>query len=742
MSPLVILFAALFTGATSLSIGLLVLQKLNVRLQRQEALLTAYVAGSAGLSLIVFAMLALWIARPWCFAVVGILAIGACVWRRAWRIGHKTNLPSLPPVWKWLFRLLVLTYGAYTFIHALAPDFSPDGIAYHLGTVGRWFRAGGLQPYTTNMYANMPMGIEMLFLFAYSFGRHSAAALVHWQFYLVIPLLLLNVGKRFGQPVAGAVAGLLVFLSPVAAIDGSSSYIDMATAAVVVAMFSLLLSFEANTDRRLLIPIGALGGFAYACKMVAFPALPLALIWVAWALRGDLRRAPRRFWKPLATVVCTGALFIAPWLIKDAVMVGNPFSPFLNRLFPNPYIRISFEEAYRAEHQNYYGSVTSPAEIPLEVTVRGRILQGLLGPVFLLAPLSLFALRWPLGRRALLASLVFLAAYPSNIGTRFLLPALPFVSLAMGLVLAHWPGAAMAVVLFHAFLSWPTVVREYADGYAWRLERFYWKEALRIEPEENFLENAAPNIQFAKLVEQKVPSEGRVLTYGGVAEAYTSRDILVVYQAGLNNLLGEILTTGFSGDTQGSQRRIFRFPAARLRRIRLVQTSSMEWQWGVHELRILSGGNRELPRTQEWRLRAQPNPWEVQLAFDNCPITRWKTWQAARPGDFIEVDMGQPEEVASVVVELAPDQANARMQIEGEVEPGTWKKLTAESELTPSQPIVNSRLRAIDDLKRYGITHLAIANPDFIAGELYRNQKSWGITLIGEASGGRLYRLD
>jgi hypothetical protein len=49
---------------------------------------------------------------------------------------------------------------------------------------------------------------------------------------------------------------------------------------------------------------------------------------------------------------------------------------------------------------------------------------------------------------------------------------------------------------------------------------------------------------------------------------------------------------------------------------------------------------------------------------------------------------------------------------------------------------------ATDDLKRLGITHLAIANSDFIAKDLLARRAAWGITLLGEASGVRLYRLD
>ncbi len=42
-----------------------------------------------------------------------------------------------------------------------------------------------------------------------------------------------------------------------------------------------------------------------------------------------------------------------PWMIKDWIWLGNPVSPFLNRVFPNPYIHVQFEESYRAYFRHY-----------------------------------------------------------------------------------------------------------------------------------------------------------------------------------------------------------------------------------------------------------------------------------------------------------------------------------------------------------------------------------------------------
>ena len=46
---------------------------------------------------------------------------------------------------------------------------------------------------------------------------------------------------------------------------------------------------------------------------------------------------------------------------------------------------------------------------------------------------GLLALRWRIGRRVLMAALVFGSTYPMNVGTRFLMAAAPLLAFAIGL---------------------------------------------------------------------------------------------------------------------------------------------------------------------------------------------------------------------------------------------------------------------------------------------------------------------
>jgi hypothetical protein len=733
VKPLAILLGALFTGASCTAAGLLLFQRLSLRFYREELYPYAFVTGSAIFSLSIFLLTAAGVVSTWTTVAAGVILIGAATRLGLWRRSGASFGP-LPRPWKITLVAVMTAYGVLYLAYAMAPEASPDGSAYHLGLVSQYLRQHGFGRITTNMYANLSMGIEMLYIAAFSIGRHSSAAVVHLLFLLTLPLLVLNLGRRYNHPVAGVVGALLVYCSPVIGIDGSTAYIDVAMATVVFAVFCLVQIWTEDRTQGLLIPIGLLAGFAYACKLTAFLAVPYALGMIAY----KLIRTREGLIKPLLITGTCAALMIAPWMIKNAIIVDNPLSPFFNRWFPNQHIRISFEEIYR-KMQGTHEGITSPAQIPVEVTVRGGTLSGLIGPVFLLAPIALLSLRYRLARQALLAGALFASTYPANIGTRFLIASLPFFSLAMAIVLTQWRMAA-PVLAFHALFSWPSMIGLYDTG-AWRIDRLRWKQALRIESEDGYLRRMLPGYGMAQLVNQHVPSNGRVLTYGGVAEAYCEREILTCYQGGLNNMLCETWASGTQEYYLPARHWNFSFAEARAQKLRVVQTATNDDVWSVSEVRVLSPGG-EIQRDPKWRIKASPNPWDVQLAFDGCPTTRWRAWQNSTPGLYLEIDFTGPTTVSGVIASISGDNPATTGRVDIETSPGRWQTVADKPVETPAPKVVNARRNAIDDIKRYGITHLVVDRNEFISFDLFRNQAAWGITLVGETDNGRLYRLD
>jgi len=751
VQPLLILFGAAFTCAVCFSLGGLLLgdacRDTGVR----------FVSGGALLSLLVCVLCGAGLVYPLVFLVVGLLAIGVAikVGRTPWsardalvpppeqpgreqRVQGDPRGPGGPPhrVMRSLFGIAFGMFAVFYLANAMAPEISPDGAGYHLGLVSHYLREHGFVPITDNLYAAMPGGVEMLFLFAFAFGRHSAAALVHLAFFAALVWQVFSYARRRGFPIAGAAAALIVFASPVAGIDGSSAYNDVAVAAIAFTLFHLLQTWDEERNPRLLAAIGLVAGFAFATKYTAWPAVAYAVGFVVVRDRKALGRA-------VLPVAACAAVVIAPWLLKNWIYLHNPVAPFFNRQFPNPYVMAGFEDIYRKMMAIYH--LKSRWEIPMQVTTYGS-LSGLLGPVFLLAPLGLLTLRRKEGRQLWLAALFFSLNYFNNIAARFLIPPMPFVALAVALALSAVPRLAIGVAMLSAVLSWPAMVARYAHPDAWRLLRIPWKEALRLRPEEGYLERRLEYYGVDRLIERKTAPGSTVFTFVPIPEAYTSRHIRVEYQSASNQIAEKILLTAAAPEFAPTWRLRFRFPRQTLHGLRVVQTNggTSDDTWSIHEFRVYDG-ERELTRAAEWRLSAQPFPWGIQDAFDNSLATFWLCGEMLKPGQFVAVDFHGGQTADSVVLEAAPNQSAVRLKLEGRVDGGAaagrWQLLAAAPTPFDAPRPLGLRRAVADELKRRGIDYLLVFDTDNGADDLRLNADLWGMRAVGDYKGAKLYQL-
>jgi hypothetical protein len=558
---------------------------------------------------------------------------------------------------------------------------------------------------------------------------------VHFAFTVALALAIFAYGRRLGKPWVGAAGAFLTFASPVVGVDGTSAYIDVAVAAIVFAVFYWLEIWDEGRNPAALIPVGLLAGYAYAAKYTAFVMLPFALVFVVWRSR-KLR--------PVFTVFLYSVLMFTPWMIKDWIILKNPVAPFANTVFRNPYFHPIFEKEYTALLRGPGYSVEDKRTLPLEVTVRGAKTQGVIGMAFLGAPVALLALRFRAGRRLLAAGVVLGAMYFTNIGTRFLIPSLPFFSLAMALALSNVTPLLAALMVFHAYTCWPSRLDHFVTAYAWRLDdKIPFRPALRLVPQDRYLRERAPSYGAAMLVDAVVPKGERVLALGEVPQAYTSRDILISYQSAFNELLTEIVNTGWADAFQARVMDRFTFPERAARRLRVLQTANPgdpDLQWSVHELRSFHKG-AELPRRPEWRLRAWPNPWDVQLAFDNSLATRWRSWETVRPGMYLDVDFGRAETVDEVHIERANDN-KTRVEVEAFEEAGTWTKVAENPESVPMEPPASLRRDATRELLARGIRYMLVDDGNYAASDIRDDPEFWGLSQIASGSGIRIYRVE
>lgn len=708
------------------------------KLSRWERPPAAFGVGAAWLSLAVFAVCtAQLVYRPVLIAVgIGLLWAG-------WRGKAEPAPPGDParPYW-WLVPLGV-AYGGLYLVHALAPEVSADGSGYHLGLVARYLREHGFSRITTHMYAMLSQGVEMLFLFAFAWGQHSAAKLVHFAFLAATVWGLLALGRRFGIAPAAAAGAAFYALSPVVGVDGTSAYNDCALAFVLFLMVHLLLVWDQTRAEELWPAIGLLAGFAFAVKYTAFLAAPLALLW----LRGSWRRA---WWR----VMLWAAVPVLPWLVKNAVIVGNPVAPFFNSVFENPHVHVSFERLYMYYMRHYGGlaekSWTDYLLFPWEAAVAGGKLQGLLGPLFLAAPLGLAALRDTLGRRLWAAALVFALPWLTNAGTRFLIPALVFVSLAMALAIWRLPRAAGLaagiLVAAHSVASWPDVIERWNKQQPWRLGGLPWRAALRWVPEDEYLREWLPGYPVARMIEERVPPGKRVFSPEGIPESYTSREVLVSYQCAKCEVLMDHLLTPLLEDWGPVRNVRFDWTARDLLGVRLVQTASDEREmWSLHEVLLFSGEQYLVPNP-DWQIRTRPNPWDGAMAMDGNPATRWRSWWPLFPGMRYQVEFPAPLRLSALEAHVPGNESRVAWRLEAKDTTGRWLLLGARLRQTDRDPPRQEMKRlATLELKAAGVdyilTDLGGQGMNLIGPHLAKDPGSWGVRQVGEHGPLRLYQI-
>lgn len=260
-----VLFGAFITIAACLSAGRLIVRDR----------LLALPVGASIVSTLVFVL----VSCGWAYPAV-LLAFGAALIvlgvRRGW--AGEEALPGYDRFWKALFWVAFALVGAVCLLHALAPEVSPAGTRIYLADVMR-------------RVPTQAASVEMLFLFAFAFGKHSAAALVSYAFLLTLALLMLAYGRRAGLAKAGVFAAVFTLASPVVMVDGSSACPDVALACALFAMFGLLEKWDVERSPGDAVPIGLLAGFACGAGPAGWFAPLYALGFIAWRGRRSARRA-------------------------------------------------------------------------------------------------------------------------------------------------------------------------------------------------------------------------------------------------------------------------------------------------------------------------------------------------------------------------------------------------------------------------------------------------------------------
>jgi hypothetical protein len=715
-----ILFGAFFTLAVAWMLG-------NVCLRRLPVPWTiALAVGAAAESGIVFLLLVSGAGNRTSFVLLGAVSAAAY-----WRLGRSAaRLAERATMY--VAGAALAFYGALYLINALAPELEPDAITYHLGLTAEYVRLGSF-PSRVGFYEMLPQGLEMLFVPAFAFGAHSAARLVHCAFLLATVPLMLQIGRRLQLPDGAAlVAAVLYFCAPMAGITGTSAYTDAGGVFFTLATFYTLLVWRDTRDVRYLAPAGIAAGFCYAIKFPGGLVALLAVVWVVAVERGIRVR-------PLALLMGMALAVAAPWMLRSAIMTGNPVAPLFNGLFPNPYFHPSTERDLAATLGSLRG--VPGWRVPYELIVGGKF-DGTMGPVFFALPLGLLALRKRAGRLCWMAAALLALPWFWNTGARFLMPALPFLAMALALAVAGaLPRMALwACVAVQVVGCWPQVYGLYHRAYTWRLERIPWRAALRIQPEREYLQSVLPAYQLARLVEDHTKPGERIFALTSVATAYTDREVLEFWHSAQAERLSETLRVAAARKDLFDVRTEWAPREMRGLRIRMPQGSPVEWV--IHEIALFRG-DEEVFGSPEWQLRAWPNVWELPLAFDGILATRWRTWEPIRAGMYVEADFDQAQTLSGAVTTSPTAYDWLPLEFYGRERDG-WHLLPSRR-VSTRRPPGDSRMAAARVVRGAGFRYILADNGNggngWLGAAMAGHEREWGLEKAAELGPVVLFRI-
>ncbi len=724
----------------SLACGLAAAQALRLRLSRAEALCIAYVLGSAILSMLTLTLSLAMLARKSIFLSLAVLSLPLLYRGIRWlKTCEPFSLKNTPAFATLLFAAGFTAYAALSLRQALTPDTSPDAMAYHLGFVNLWNHAHGMTR-LPDMYAGMPHGMEMLFLYAFTIGRYSAADLVHFNFLLILPWLMLLYARRFQLPAgAGPLAAIVVFATPLVGWDGAVAYNDVALATVLFTAFYLLQMWRKERAPGALPAAGIAAGFAFAIKYTAI----FGLIFLALLAIFELTRRRKPEWRAIIAPIALAACFIAPYLIRNAVWYGDPVFPFFNAVFPNPFFHLANERDY-VKDQSHVNNVTW-SELPKELTIGGPKLPESLGPLYvLLAPLALAGIAWARTRPLALGFLLLASACLANNSPRFLIPALPFGALAAFSVTAKIPRAGFALVCALAAiqlaLCWPDVIQKLGTPRGERPSQTPWRVIFRAAPDEDFLARTSAQYLMARAIDRYVPENGGVFAMGGgFTQAYTSHFVFDGYHSAQAEWIDDLFLS--AADSPRFDRRVFHvaFPATTVARLEIVQRgASATTKWNVGEIQLFLHG---VPlSTLNPFVTADPNPWDARFAADGRAATRWRSWDTMRPGMRLDLRYPSSPIADRIEIDCGEGQWDSDMQIRIQNAQGQWiAPTTGAWEVTPA---VDLRKPAMAELKRRGIGYVIVANVAWRAEQYNGNPGAWGLSKIFTNGAGTLYRIE
>lgn len=322
---------------------------------------------------------------------------------------------------------------------AVAPPFFYDSWVYHLGLPWQALQDHALRAHPGDLFSTFPPLAQLIYAVPLAAGALRAPGLIHLVGYLTGSAAVSSIARRLGAGRSASIlAGAAVLYLPGAMLVPALPAAEAWSLSAITA--SVALALCGRPARAGAVGPGLAAGVACAARLQG----------VSWAILAGLVLAARSFRlapRALATFALAVLVGAAPWWVKNAFLLGDPFAPI-------GWHRKGVETLWRdaASHMNL---ATGPADL------LSRLAGALSGSGRLVLPLVLVGLAACLIERRNAKLLVLGTGVASWVGwsltgalDRFLTPTIALLLAVVAASGRRGLGRMFSVATIAAVLGW------------------------------------------------------------------------------------------------------------------------------------------------------------------------------------------------------------------------------------------------------------------------------------------------
>ncbi len=333
------------------------------------------------------------------------------------------------------------------FLLVLTPGIGKDALIYHLAVPKLFLKHHGIYFIPGNIFAHYPLNSEMLYAAGLALRGDVLAKGIHFVMALAILLGMWQFARHYISEITFVPLALLVFYSiPSVFVTSHMAYSDLTASFYTFLAVYAFVNWFSRRENAWLILCGLLSGVAISTKYTALLLPFLGCLGILWACRHHRASGRHALRLLLVYVTCT-VVVGSPFYIKNWIMSGNPFYPFLYGIFDG--------RGWDPEQARLYDLFVHslgmgrglldylllPWNVSVNATMHSPRFDGVLGPVFILTlPFAIGMRKIAIGAKIAMAYCLFAFMFWASSAQqiRYLIPVFPFLAIMTAYVLTYY----------------------------------------------------------------------------------------------------------------------------------------------------------------------------------------------------------------------------------------------------------------------------------------------------------------